>query len=105
MKIYQDVNTDLEEQAKTEPNKGYIEMDSTLIAWGCCGLQTTFSAKSLDHARYVYDQLSTTVPLCLALSAGTPFIRGKVQNKDTIREPIMVFSDDRSPSERDPQSP
>lgn len=71
---------------------------------GCCALQTTFSAKSLDHARYLHDQFTVFAPLFLALTAGTPFIKGKIQNQD-VRWPIISpLNDDRTPSQRNPQS-
>ena len=57
-------------------------MDAMAFGMGCCSLQCTFSTKNLDHARYVYDQLNVLSPIFLALTAGSPFFKGKVSDWD-----------------------
>lgn len=43
---------------------------------GCCCLQMTFQAQSLEEARHLYDQLTPLTPIFLALSAASPIWRG-----------------------------
>lgn len=102
--IYQDKNTKEEELALTEPHAGFIHMDAMAFGMGCSCLQCTFSTKNLDHARYVYDQLNVLSPIFLALTAGTPFFKGKISDWDVRWNVICGSVDDRTPSERDPQS-
>ena len=79
-------------------------MDAMAFGMGCCSLQCTFSTKNLDHARYVYDQLNVLSPIFLALTAGSPFFKGKVSDWDVRWNVICDSVDDRTPSERDPNS-
>lgn len=67
---------------------------------GLSCLQCTFSTKNLDHARYVYDQLHVISPLFLALTAGTPFHKGKIADWDARWKIIEGSVDDRNPNER-----
>ena len=68
---------------------------------GACCLQCTFSTKDFDHARYVYDQLNVLSPIFLALTAGTPFFKGKVADWDVRWNVISGSVDDRTEKERD----
>lgn len=79
-------------------------MDAMAFGMGCTSLQCTFSTKNLDHARYVYDQLNVLSPIFLALTAGSPFFKGKVADWDVRWNVICDSVDDRTPSERDPNS-
>lgn len=45
---------------------------------GMSCLQCTYSTKNLNHARYLYDQMNVLSPLMLALTAATPFHKGKI---------------------------
>jgi glutamate--cysteine ligase catalytic subunit len=72
---------------------------------GLSCLQCTFSTKDLDHARYVHDQLNVLSPLFLALTAGTPFIKGKVSDWDVRWNIISGSVDDRPEEEKDPSNP
>ncbi len=80
-------------------------MDAMAFGMGCCSLQCTFSTKNLDHARYVYDQLNVLSPIFLALTAGSPFFKGKVADWDVRWRVICDSVDDRTPSQLDPNSP
>ncbi len=62
---------------------------------GMSCLQCTFSTKSLNHARYVYDQLHVLSPIFLALTAGTPFHKGKFSDWDARWNIISGSVDDR----------
>lgn len=68
--------------SKTEPDPNFIYMDAMAFGMGISCLQCTFSTKNLDHARYVYDQMHVISPLMLAVTAGTPFYKGKVSDWD-----------------------
>lgn len=103
--IFQDKNTNAAELSLTEPDPEYIHMDSMVFGFGNSCLQCTFSTKSLDHARYVYDQLNVISPILLALTAGTPFHKGKVSDWDVRWKIIGDSVDDRTPEERDPNHP
>jgi glutamate--cysteine ligase catalytic subunit len=49
---------------------------------GACCLQVTFQTHSIDEARHLYDQLAVLAPIMLALTAATPFLRGKIADTD-----------------------
>lgn len=57
-------------------------MDAMAFGMGMSCLQCTFSTKNLDHARYLYDQMHVISPFMLAVSAGTPFYKGKIAKWD-----------------------
>ena len=72
-------------------------MDSMVFGAGNCCLQNTFSTKSLEHARYVYDQLNILSPIFLAITAGSPFFKGKISDWDCRWDIISDSVDDRTP--------
>lgn len=72
---------------------------------GNSSLQVTFSTKNLDHARYVYDQLNVLSPIFLAMTAGSPFFKGKVSDWDARWNVVGGSVDDRTPQERDEHHP
>lgn len=82
--IYYDKNTKQKELNLTELKEGFIYMDATIFGSGLCNLQATFSTKNLDHARYTHDQLNVIGPIYEALTAGSPFIKGKIANSDGL---------------------
>ena len=71
-------------------------MDAMAFGMGMCCLQTTYLTKNLCHARYLYDQLSIISPFFMAISAGTPFAKGKLLNTDTRWNIISDSVDDRN---------
>ena len=71
---------------------------------GMSCLQCTFSTKNLNHARYLYDQMHVLSPIMLAMTAGTPFHKGKVANWDARWNIVAGSVDDRSEEERNPKS-
>lgn len=77
-------------------------MDAMAFGMGISCLQCTFSTQNLDHARYIYDQFHVLSPLMLALTAGTPFHKGKVANWDARWKIIEASVDDRNINERNP---
>ena len=46
----------------------HIYLDAMGFGMGCCCLQMTFQGRSIDEARYLYDQLAVMTPIMLALS-------------------------------------
>ncbi len=94
--ILKDTNTDPKQLSLTEPNPDFIHMDAMAFGMGACCLQCTFSTKDFDHARYVYDQLNVLSPIFLALTAGTPFFKGKVADWDVRWNVISGSVDDRT---------
>ena len=95
----------MEEIAKTEQNPEFIRLDATAFGAGLSCLQCTFSTKNLNHARYMYDQMHVISPIFLALTAGTPFHKGKLANWDARWKIVEGSVDDRNPEERDPEHP
>jgi glutamate--cysteine ligase catalytic subunit len=73
-----------------------IYLDATGFGMGCCCLQTTFQTKSLDEARYLYDQLLPVTAIMLALSASSPVWRGYLADVDCRWSVISGSVDDRT---------
>lgn len=80
-------------------------MDATVFGTGQACLQCTFSTKNLGHARYVYDQLHILSPLMMAVTAGTPFYKGKISNWDARWKVLEDACDSRNKDEKNPESP
>lgn len=73
-------------------------MDAQGFGMGSSCLQCTFSTKSLSHARYIYDMMNVISPLFLAITAGSPFFKGKMSDLDTRWSIIAGSVDDRTPN-------
>jgi glutamate--cysteine ligase catalytic subunit len=41
----------------------HIQLDAMGLGMGCCCLQVTFQAQSVDEARFLYDQLTPLTPI------------------------------------------
>lgn len=78
----------------------HIYMDAMGFGMGCCCLQVTFQASSIDEARKLYDQLTPLTPLFLAVSAASPTFRGYLGDVDARWNVISAAVDDRTPVER-----
>jgi glutamate--cysteine ligase catalytic subunit len=78
----------------------HIYMDAMGFGMGCCCLQTTFQACSVQEARTVYDQLIPVGPLMLALTAASPAYRGYLADVDCRWNVISAAVDDRTKEER-----
>jgi len=77
-----------------------IHMDCTSFGTGCCGLQTTFQARNLSDARFLYDQLGILAPIMLALTAATPIFKGLLADTDVRWNVIGQSVDERTRAER-----
>lgn len=77
-----------------------IHMDAMAFGMGMCCLQVTFQARDIDESRYIYDQLAVLAPIMLAMTAATPFFKGRVSDVDVRWGSIAASVDDRTPAER-----
>lgn len=103
--IFQDKNTvsptyDAERAAGREAKDGHIYLDSMAFGMGMHCLQCTFQTCNLREARSINDGFTVLAPIMLALTAGTPFLRGLVSDCDVRWQVISGSVDDRTPSER-----
>lgn len=83
-----------------EPRPGFIHMDASGFGMGMCCAQTTVNAKSIHEARYLHDQLVPLGPIMLALSACTPYFKGKLSDFDTRWDVLSQSMDDRTDEEK-----
>lgn len=81
-------------------NSDMIHMDAMGFGMGCCCLQVTFQTRSVEEARHLYDHLAVLSPVMLALTASTPFFRGRVADTDVRWSTISQSVDDRNAFER-----
>ena len=79
--IYKDLNTCFE-PCREEPEPGFIYMDSMHFGMGCSCLQVTYETQTINHARYLHDQLLAFTPILAALSANSVIFKGKLGNID-----------------------
>jgi len=77
-----------------------VEMDAMAYGMGCCCTQVTFQARDMDESRYLFDQLVVLSPIFLALTAATPFFKGRLVDTDTRWATIAQCVDDRTLAER-----
>ncbi|CCA66352.1 probable gamma-glutamylcysteine synthetase [Serendipita indica DSM 11827] len=80
--------------------ENHIYMDAMGFGMGCCCLQITFQACSIEEARRVYDALVPVSSIMLALTAGSPFWRGYIADVDCRWNVISGAVDDRTEEER-----
>lgn len=108
--VFQDAQTDMNLDANEgalfpdAPDNGHIPgdhvyMDMMGFGMGCCCLQITMQAFSLDEARKIYDQLVPFAPIALALTAATPIMKGYLVDTDCRWDVIAASVDDRTPAE------
>ena len=71
-------------------------MDAMAFGMGMSCLQSTFSTKDINHARYMHDSLHVLSPLFLALTAATPIVKGKLMDWDVRWNIIGDSVDDRT---------
>lgn len=102
--IFQDEKTDMTAR-REEPEPGYIYMDSMHFGMGCSCLQITYETQTLNHARYLHDQLLAFTPILAALSANSVIFKGKLADIDLRWRVISESVDCRTPQERDPTHP
>lgn len=77
-----------------------VKIRHAVESWGGCALQATLSARNLQDACRLHDQLIPLGPLMLALSAATPIYKGRLVSTDTRWEAMCWAGDDRKPSEK-----
>ena len=89
-----DQNPDSESKKAAKEN--HIYMDAMGFGMGCCCLQMTFQAQSIEEARHLYDQLAPLTPIMAALSASSPIWRGYLADTDCRWNIIAGACDDRT---------
>lgn len=77
----------------------HIHMDAMCFGMGSCCLQITMQCNSDRESRFLHDQLAIVAPLFLALSAGTPVVKGCLANQDVRWDIISQSVDDRTAAE------
>ena len=87
-------------QTLDEPKPGFIHMDASGFGMGMCCLQTTMNAKNIREARYLHDQFIPLGPIMLALSACTPYFKGKLSDFDSRWSVLSQSMDDRTDEEK-----
>jgi glutamate--cysteine ligase catalytic subunit len=102
--IYQDEKTNLTVKTLDEPYPGNIYMDAMGFGMGSSCFQITVGVCSLEQSCYIYDQFIPLAPILLALTASSPFFKGKLSGQDVRFDVISQSVDDRTPDERDPKS-
>ena len=103
-----DENISITTDENSESVRAAIHMDAMAFGMGCCCLQITFQGKDVDESRFMYDQLAVMAPIMMALTASTPFLRGRIADTDARWGVITESVDDRTLAERgrhDPDTP
>ncbi|OMJ79404.1 hypothetical protein SteCoe_20557 [Stentor coeruleus] len=84
---------------ENEPKPGLIHMDASGFGIGMCCMHITVNAKSIHEARYLHDQYVPLGPIMLALSACTPYFKGKLSDFDSRWSVLSQSLDDRTEDE------
>lgn len=78
---FADENTDMEAQNGDLP-PGIITEAGFAHSMASGKLQVSVEAKSLNHARYLYDMLMPLTPILIALSAASPIHKSQCSDLD-----------------------
>jgi len=105
--LFKDTNTTVKQDFDVTPptlvgpmeKAPEIYMDAMGFGMGNCCLQVTFQARDLEESRYLFDQLSIICPIFLALTAGTPILKGLLADTDVRWNVIAQSVDCRTPTE------
>jgi glutamate--cysteine ligase catalytic subunit len=98
--LFQDSNTPEFQGGAYLPSAPMIHMDAMVFGMGMCCLQVTFQARDVDESRYMYDQMAVLAPIMMAMTAATPFFKGRVADIDARWTVISQSVDDRTDAER-----
>ena len=93
------LNLDIVDSALKERVGKEIVMDSLAFGIGMNCLQVTLQGRDLIETRYLYDQLAVMAPIMLAVTAGTPILRGLLADTDARWDVISGAMDDRTHDE------
>ncbi|KAF7590339.1 hypothetical protein BBP40_002942 [Aspergillus hancockii] len=107
--IYQDMNTatpfvddqfqreqESTNNASVRTESGCIFLEGQGFGMTTCALQTTFQTANERDARWLHDQLVVLGPTLLALTAGTPILKGYLVNTDARWNYLTASADDRT---------
>lgn len=100
--LFKDEKTDMTTKSEQEPFPGEIYMDAMHFGMGQCCLQITYECSTINHARYLFDQLLPFTGIMAALSASGPIQKGKMSDNDMRWTVIEQCVDCRKRDERDP---
>lgn len=100
--LFEDMNTPEFQgrRASVSEKAPEIEMDCMAFGMGMCCLQVTFQARDVDESRYMYDQMAVLAPIMMAMTAATPFFKGRISDIDARWTVIAQSVDDRTDAER-----
>ena len=76
-----DTDTSLE-PTNIEPYPGKVYLDACLLSFGGSTIQYTYEGASLNHARYLHDQMHAFSPILAVLFAGSSVIKGRLLDID-----------------------
>lgn len=88
--IYKDINTKIKE----------VVLDHFGYGMGCLALQVTFSCKSMNECRFLYDQLHVFSAFAQVLSNSSAIANGKLIDWDSRWKLIEQSTDDRKQTEK-----
>jgi glutamate--cysteine ligase catalytic subunit len=80
--------------------KDGVYMDAMAFGMGSCCLQVTMQCCTERESRFLHDQLIAFSPIYMALSAATPFYKGRFVDSDSRWDVISQSVDDRTNKER-----
>lgn len=79
-------------------------MDAMHFGMGCSCLQVTYETQTINHARYLHDQLLAFTPILAALSQSAPIYKGWLSDIDMRWTVISQSVDCRTEDEQNPLS-
>jgi len=91
---------DLKEGETCPAKEGHVYADAMAFGMGQCCSQVTFQTKDFSDGLNVYDRLIPLGPIMLALTAGTPILRGHLVETDVRWHIIEASVDDRTDEEQ-----
>lgn len=103
--LFRDINTPEFQGDSEKGEPPMIDMDAMAFGMGMCCLQVTFQARDVDESRYMYDQMAVLAPILMAMTAASPFFRGRLADIDARWTVIAQSVDDRTDAEQGLISP
>jgi len=93
----------MHEISEREPYPGKIYMDAMAFGMGQCCLQITYECSTVNHAKYLHDQLLPFTGIFAAISACGPIQKGRLSDNDMRWTVIEQAVDCRTDDERNPE--
>ena len=89
--VFKDKHTQIPVNGSIPSKPDHVHMDAMGFGMGCCCLQMTFQACSINEARQLYDQLTPLCPIMLAFTAASPIYRGLLTEIDCRFVEVIFF--------------